>query len=93
MATTESGPQHRLSQLLVSIGVVGKPHGYKGACVVRTSEGKNSALGYIEGAYIGATASQAKYYRILERAWMPKGWKIHLEGFTGDHQIKPIKQA
>jgi len=76
---------------LVEIAKIIKPHGFKGALVAKTDAGKNSALSYLTTLYIGKTPSQTTEHKVLESAWMPKGWKLELSGITDDTMAKSLR--
>lgn len=76
---------------LVEIAKVLRPHGYKGALVAKTDSGKESALSYLTKIYIGKTSNNTTEHKILESAWMPKGWKLELSGITSDAMAKNLK--
>lgn len=76
---------------LIKIGKVLKPHGYKGSFTVSNPEGKNSALKTATTLYIGSSEKEVKPFSIMEAAWMPKAWKITVEGFTTEEQAESLR--
>ncbi len=57
-----------------------KPHGLDGAVLVRTDSGAESSLAYVPQVWVGKSPTDSRPYPIAESAWMPKGWKLNLEG-------------
>ncbi len=73
---------------LVEIAKVARPHGFKGALVAKTDSGRNSALSYLTTLYLGKNQEHITEHKVLESAWMPKGWKLELSGITSDSMVK-----
>lgn len=48
--------------------------------MVITETGPDSALGYLKSIYLGTSETTATPRNVLEAAWMPKGWKVSVEG-------------
>ncbi len=65
---------------LILAGTVVKPHGLDGAVLVRTDSGDQSSLAYVPQVFLGKNPTDCRPYPVLESAWMPKGWKVNLEG-------------
>jgi 16S rRNA processing protein RimM len=76
---------------LVEIARVLKPHGFKGALVAKTESGKDSALSYLTKLYIGKSPETTTEHQVIEKAWMPKGWKLELSGITSDSMAKSLR--
>lgn len=72
---------------LLEIGCITSIHGLKGAVVVSTDSGKESALGYLETVYLGEKDSDVVPHKIAEADWMPRGWKVTFE------QIQSVESA
>lgn len=64
---------------LIAIGKTTKLHGFKGALVVFTDSGKESALASVKRIWLGHTPKDATEHAVLSAQWMPKGWKLELE--------------
>ena len=69
----------------VSLGIIKRLHGFKGAFVVDSSTGEESALQYLKKVYVEGAA-----YTIEEAAWMPKGWKVQLVEVTTEAAAKAL---
>jgi 16S rRNA processing protein RimM len=76
---------------LVSLAKIIRPHGYRGAFVAETSAGSDSNLAHLEEVFVGSSEESAVTHRILEASWMPKGWKIVLEGISSDTEVNAIR--
>jgi len=76
---------------LVELGVIARPHGFRGAFVVSHAAGKESALSYVKEVWIGASPETATLHQIVEAAWMPSGWKVQVEKITSDVEVKTLR--
>lgn len=76
---------------LVEIAKIIRPHGFKGAIVAKTDAGRDSALSYLTTLYLGKSPEKTTEHKVLESAWMPKGWKLELSGITSDIMAKGLK--
>lgn len=76
---------------LVELGTVGKPHGYRGEFVAYTDSGRESALELASKLFVGKTPESALPYPVVSATWMPKGWKIKLEGVETDETVKSLR--
>lgn len=76
----------------VELGKIVKPHGFRGAVKVRSHGGKDSALSYLSQVYV-QTSDRVDCYKIVDRAWMPKGWKIHLDTIRTEEAAENLRDA
>ena len=76
---------------LVLIGTVVKPHGLDGSVLVKSDTGQESSLQYVPSLWLGATPENSQEYEITETAWMPKGWKVTLDGVEKIEAAEPLK--
>lgn len=76
---------------LLKIGKVLKPHGFKGSFTVSTTTGKESALKSAAHLYIGTDENSVHPYKVTEAAWMPKAWKMTVEGVTSDTEVNSLR--
>lgn len=76
---------------LIEIGTIVKPHGFKGAAVVRPHAEKDSALEYVENVFVGKTAETVTPHQILKASWMPKGWKVQLSQVSSDSAVNLLR--
>lgn len=76
---------------LVEVGVVARPHGYRGAFVVSHSAGRESALKELPQLWVGSTPDNAIPHKIHEASWMPSGWKLHIDGITSEEEVKALR--
>lgn len=67
---------------LIAIGKTVKLHGFKGALVVFTDSGKESALASVKRLWLGHTPEDAIEYALNSAQWMPKGWKLELQNVS-----------
>ncbi|NBX82354.1 16S rRNA processing protein RimM [bacterium] len=67
---------------LIAIGKTVKLHGFKGALVVFTDSGKESALASLQRIWLGHTPEDVTEYALLSAQWMPKGWKLELKNIS-----------
>lgn len=58
--------------------------------MVLTDAGQESALASLDTLYLGTDAARATAYPVTEAAWMPRGWKIKVEGIDGDTAVKGL---
>jgi 16S rRNA processing protein RimM len=73
---------------LILVGKIARPHGFRGELIVQAEGGSESALGYLREVFIGSESSEELTpHHIQEAAWMPKGWKIRLAGWSSDSQV------
>ncbi|MCB0417964.1 MAG: 16S rRNA processing protein RimM [Bdellovibrionaceae bacterium] len=75
----------------IELGVVVKPHGFKGSFLVRSSAGEQSALRYIKNLYVGSSSTDAQPLSVSEAAWMPKGWKISVNEIESEEAVDTIR--
>jgi 16S rRNA processing protein RimM len=77
----------------IELGRVLRPHGYSGALLASSHGGKGSAFRYTQELLLGSSLDPkgATRYRILEAAWMPKGWKLKLDGIDSEEQVKKLR--
>lgn len=75
---------------LVLIGTVVKPHGLDGSVLVRTDTGQESSLEYVPSLWLGPSPDKSQEFEITESAWMPKGWKVTLEGIERIEAAEPL---
>jgi 16S rRNA processing protein RimM len=78
---------------LVTLGKISRPHGYRGEFVAVGDAGPESALAYIKTLFIGKDASNIRSFQVVETAWMPRGWKIKVEGITSEVEVKALQGA
>jgi len=78
---------------LIELGKISKPHGFRGAFVVYAPTGQASALAYVKEIRIGLEAASSVTYKIIETSWMPRGWKVVVEGITSDTQVNSLRGA
>jgi 16S rRNA processing protein RimM len=78
---------------LVELGKVARPHGFKGHFVVDSPSGHESSLGAVSDILIGRSPEDTTPYRIIEASWMPRGWKLHVEGVDTEAQVHALKGA
>src|SRR5687767_2633065 len=71
---------------LVEVGVVARPHGFRGAFVAVCGSGQESALSYVRHVYLDGVA-----HEVREAAWMPSGWKLELDGVADAKAIRGKK--
>jgi 16S rRNA processing protein RimM len=74
----------------VTLGIVGRPHGFRGAFVVSTPSGKESALPFLKNVYIGASKDALRSFHLREAAWMPRGWKVVVEELSSDAEVSSL---
>lgn len=74
---------------LIAIGKTIKLHGFKGALIVFTDSGKESALASVQRIWLGHTPEDATEHTVLSAQWMPKGWKLELKNIS----TEPAAQA
>ncbi len=74
----------------VLLGTIVKPHGYQGSFLVRTDAGQSSALGYVSTLFL-KHAENYQPYSVVESAWMPKGWKITLQGVAEESAAQALR--
>lgn len=55
--------------------------------------GAQSALRHLKSVLVGQTPEHATRYPILESAWMPRGWKLKLQGLETDLEVKELRGA
>lgn len=67
----------------LELGSVLRLHGFRGAMVVKSSGEEASALSYLREVYLEIDG-QLKSLSIEEASWMPKGWKLVLQGFNSE---------
>ncbi len=70
----------------VQVGIIARPHGFRGALVVVDHSGQDSVLGMSEELWIGETP-----HKVLEASWMPSGWKMQLEGIGSDSEVIALR--
>lgn len=73
---------------LVELGKIARPHGLRGHFLVSSHSGEESALASLSRVYVGRDSKQATLYNVVDSCWMPKGWKIRLEGIESDSEVK-----
>lgn len=77
---------------LVELGKVGRPHGFKGDFVVQSHGGRDSALAYLDEVFVGPSDQSSECplesFKILEASWMPKGWKVSLDGVNSIEKVR-----
>lgn len=71
----------------VELGKVARPHGFRGEFVVQSHGGADSALSYVQELFIGKSETSLISFRIVEAAWMPRGWKIKLQGIETQEAV------
>lgn len=76
---------------LVELGIVLRPHGYKGGIVAMSDAGQSSALAYLKTLFIGDSALTCTVHSVIESAWMPKGWKLELSGIDSENAARILK--
>lgn len=67
---------------LIKVGSISSVHGLKGSIVIHSDSDKDSALAYLAQVWVGKTEDTAVCYNVVEADWMPRGWKVTLEGVT-----------
>ena len=66
----------------VRVGEIVRPHGLKGAVFVHAPQSDKEALSEVDDVLVGRDENDLKSYTLVEADWMPKGWKLTLEGVT-----------
>lgn len=75
----------------ISIGKIARPHGFKGSFITYTDLGKESALSYLKRIFVGREIQNLIECQLTESAWMPKGWKVTVDKFQSDTEIKSMQ--
>lgn len=73
---------------LVPLACVGRPHGYRGAFIAQKHTGQESALGHVRKVWVGPSPEEASPVEVRKASWMPKGWRVELEGWDSDELPK-----
>lgn len=73
---------------LIWIGKLSRLHGFRGAVVVHTETGKQSALSHIERVWVGVEENKCAAFAVEKASWMPKGWKVKLQGWDSEEMAK-----
>lgn len=76
---------------LIALGKITKPHGYKGEFVAAINTGNDSVLKQVKTVFVGPSPTECKAYPVLHSTWMPRGWKIKLEGIDSDEDVKKLR--
>lgn len=77
----------------IEIGKIVRPHGYKGDCFATSLSGAESALSYLKSVYIGNSTDRLLKMTLLKASWMPKGWKLTLEGISTEEAAEGLRDT
>jgi 16S rRNA processing protein RimM len=77
----------------LQLGTLIKPHGFRGAAMIHTSTGSDSALNYLDVIYLRKDSEPLTRFEIETAQWMPTGWKIKLKGLDSDTQVEQWRDA
>lgn len=67
---------------LLPIGKITRLHGLRGGLFFQPFDTESRSLESCTQVLIGSAPDQTTPFTILEAAWMPKGWKLVVEGVT-----------
>lgn len=62
----------------ITIGEVIRPHGVRGAVFIKLLNADSDALVRAPHIWLQGPDGTEQSYQIIERQWMPKGWKLEL---------------
>jgi len=78
---------------LIQIGKISKPHGFRGDCLATSLSGRDSAFSYLKKVYIGKAKNATQAVNLTKVAWMPKGWKLTLEGIDSEEKVNVLRDS
>src|SRR5947209_1098059 len=76
----------------IQLGTIIRLHGIRGAVLVRTQEGKESALPNLKSVEI-ETLGTLRSYSIEKVQWMPKGWILKFTEVSNPLTASTLLQA
>lgn len=92
-------PSDLLRSRLLLVGCVARPHGLKGAFLMKpagSNGGQNPRdplFSRCQGVYVGKDVHSLRFHELVEASWMPKGWKLSLAMLSSIEQAQALKGA
>ncbi|MBI1859799.1 MAG: hypothetical protein HYR96_02645 [Deltaproteobacteria bacterium] len=77
----------------LKLGLISRPHGLRGAFVLRQDSGPESPIQHLSRVYLATAAGVQGPFTVEEAAPLSRGWKIQLNELTSLEAVAPFLGA